>query len=1094
MGKDMRVHLPRTLWGKALSVSLLIALATCTQDRAPLAPTHLPSLALDPSTAVTLVGAGAIARCDSLNDEATAALLDTIPGTVFTAGDNIIDNGSLTDFTKCYAPTWGRQLARTRPAAGDKEYQTAGAAGYFGYFGAAAGDPTKGYYSYDLGAWHVVVLNSAIDLSAGSAQEQWLRADLTASGQPCTLAYWDHPRFSSVYTAMRAALLPVWNDLYAAGATLVVNGHMRHYERFAPQTPTRVADPQYGIREIIAGTGGLGIDTFWVAQPNSEVRNSGTYGVLKLTLTAGSYSWVFVPAGVGTFTDSGTDTCHGRPPATAVTVTPTASSVPVGGGLQVTAMPTVNGVPAFNPVVTWATNAPAVASVDATGRVLALSPGRALITATSAGQKATDTVTVVPVALTASTQLVLVGAGDIARCDSLHDEATAALLDTIPGTVFTAGDNIIDNGSLTDFTKCYAPTWGRQLARTRPAAGDKEYQTAGAAGYFGYFGAAAGDPTKGYYSYDLGAWHVVVLNSAIDLSAGSAQEQWLRADLTASGQPCTLAYWDHPRFSSVYTAMRAALLPVWNDLYAAGATLVVNGHMRHYERFAPQTPTRVADPQYGIREIIAGTGGLGIDTFWVAQPNSEVRNSGTYGVLKLTLTAGSYSWVFVPAGVGTFTDSGSGTCHGRPPVTAVTVTPGAPGAFVGGTVQLTATPSANGTPVLNRAVTWATGAPAVASVDATGRVLALSPGTATITATSDGQTGSAVVTVVPVPIASVAVSPGAGALPQGSVVQLTATPLDATGSPLTGRSVTWTSGTPTVATVDTSGRVHALTPGTATITATSEGHSGTAAVTVGAVFVGAGDIASCPGAEPFATAALLDSIPGNVFTLGDNAYPDGTLAEFQTCYDPTWGRQKARTRPALGNHDYVTPGAAGYFTYFGAAAGDPATGYYSYDLGAWHIIALNGEISTAMGSPQELWLKADLAASNKTCTLAYLHRPRFSAGDHGSNTGMQPLWRDLYDAGAELYLAGHNHDYERFAPQDTSGAADPVRGIREFVVGTGGASAEAWSTPPPIANEEVWANPVWGVLKLTLYPNSYTWEFVPVAGETFTDSGSGTCH
>src|SRR2546425_1251838 len=397
--------------------------------------------------------------------------------------------------------------------------------------------------------------------------------------------------------------------------------------------------------------------------------------------------------------------------------------------------------------------------------------------------------------------------------------------------------------------------------------------------------------------------------------------------------------------------------------------------MRHYERFAPQTPNRVADPQYGIREIIVGTGGLGIDSFWVAQPNSEVRNSGTYGVLKLTLAAGGYSWVFVPAGSGTFTDAGSGTCHGQPPVTAVMVTPAAPGAFVGATVQLTAIPNDNGTPLPNRAVTWATNAPVEATVDPTGRVSALTPGTVTITATSEGQTGAAVVTVVPVPIASVAVSPGTGSLPEGSALQLTATPQDASGNPLANRIVTWTSSAPAVATVDATGSVSALSPGTATITATSEGQSGSAAVTVGAVLVGAGDIASCPGAGPAATAALLDGIPGTVFTLGDNAYPD---------------------------------------------------------------------------------------------------RPRFTAGEHPSNTWMQPLWQALYDAGAELYIAGHDHDYERFAPQDANGAADPVRGIREFVVGTGGATPEPWSsiTPPPIANEEVWANPIWGVLKLTLYPAS----------------------
>jgi hypothetical protein len=692
-----------------------------------------------------------------------------------------------------------------------------------------------------------------------------------------------------------------------------------------------------------------------------------------------------------------------------------------------------------------------------------------------------------------STAQVLLGAGEIARCDSANDEATAALLDTIPGTVFTAGNNIIDNGSLNDFTKCYAPSWGRQLARTRPALGDKEYQTAGAAGYFGYFGAAAGDPTKGYYSYDLGAWHVVVLNSVIDLSVGSAQEQWLRADLTATAQPCILSYWNHPRFSSVYTAVRAAVLAPWNDLYAVGAAVVVNAHMRHYERFAPQTPNRAADPQYGIREFIIGTGGIGVDSFWTAQPNSEVRNSGTYGVLKLTLAPGGYSWVFLPAAGGTFADAGSGSCHPQPPVTAVTVLPGSTSIPLGSTVQLTATPKASGNPLFNRAVTWASSAPAVAAVDTTGRVTGLSLGTATITATSAGIHSSSAATVVPVPVAAVLVSPATAALPMGSGLQLTAIPEDTSGNPLTNRVVTWTSGTPAVATVDPTGRITALSPGSVTITANSEGHSGTATVTAGAVLVGAGDIAECPG-QSGATAALLDSIPGTVFAAGDNAYPDGSLSEYQTCYDPSWGRHKARTQPTPGNHDYTTAGAPAYFSYFGAAAGDTGKGYYSYDLGAWHIVVINSEITVGVGSAQEQWVRADLAASTKTCTLAYWHRPRFSSGtEHGSATYMQPMWQALYDYGAEIVVSGHEHNYERFAPQNAAGVADSLTGIREFVVGTGGAALYV-DEGTPLTNSQVFNSRTWGVLKLTLYPRSYTWQFVPVAGGTFTDAGGGSCH
>lgn len=259
------------------------------------------------------------------------------------------------------------------------------------------------------------------------------------------------------------------------------------------------------------------------------------------------------------------------------------------------------------------------------------------------------------------------------------------------------------------------------------------------------------------------------------------------------------------------------------------------------------------------------------------------------------------------------------------------------------------------------------------------------------------------------------------------------------------------------------------------------------------IFVGAGDIASCANDGDEGTAELLDVIPGTVFTLGDNVYPSGDLRDFRDCYEPTWGRHKARTRPAPGNHDYETRGAAGYFGYFGAAAGDPQKGYYSFDLADWHIIALNDNIAHSAGSAQERWLRADLASHNKPCTLAYWHRPRFSSGAvHGDDPSGEPLWQALYDADADLVLGGHDHEYERFVPQTPTGAANPVRGIREFVVGTGGGSH--YSLGRREANSEIFDATTFGVLKLTLSPGRYTWQFIPIAGGSFTDSGSGVCH
>jgi acid phosphatase type 7 len=264
-----------------------------------------------------------------------------------------------------------------------------------------------------------------------------------------------------------------------------------------------------------------------------------------------------------------------------------------------------------------------------------------------------------------------------------------------------------------------------------------------------------------------------------------------------------------------------------------------------------------------------------------------------------------------------------------------------------------------------------------------------------------------------------------------------------------------------------------------------------------AILVGAGDIADCKdlsGAE--ATAKLLDQIPGTVMAVGDLAYPDGSKENF-ACYDKTWGRVKSRTRPAPGNHEFHASGATPYFDYFGPAAGDRKTGYYSYELGTWHIVVLNSECKDAggceAGSPQEKWLRADLAAHPAACTLAYWHKPLFSSGSaHGNDLTVKPLFQALYDANAELVITGHDHDYERFAPQTPDGAADPVRGIREFVVGTGGKNHRPFVEPKP--NSELRDATTFGVLKLTLKPGAYDWQFIPEAGKTFTDSGRGACH
>jgi hypothetical protein len=252
-------------------------------------------------------------------------------------------------------------------------------------------------------------------------------------------------------------------------------------------------------------------------------------------------------------------------------------------------------------------------------------------------------------------------------------------------------------------------------------------------------------------------------------------------------------------------------------------------------------------------------------------------------------------------------------------------------------------------------------------------------------------------------------------------------------------------------------------------------------------FVGAGDISSCNNNNDELTAQLLDSIPGTVFAAGDNAYESGTLNEFTNCYDPTWGRFKDRIRPVPGNHEYFTSGASGYFQYF-----NNIPSYYAYNLGSWRIYALNSEIDVSDSSEQVTWLQADLAANPSQCVLAYWHRPRWSSGNHhGSDIEMQTLWQILENAGADLVINGHEHNYERFAPMGATGQADPL-GMREFVVGTGG--RELYSFGTILSNSEVQDDTSFGVLKLTLRPTGYDWQFVPAAGSTFTDSGSTDCH
>jgi hypothetical protein len=269
------------------------------------------------------------------------------------------------------------------------------------------------------------------------------------------------------------------------------------------------------------------------------------------------------------------------------------------------------------------------------------------------------------------------------------------------------------------------------------------------------------------------------------------------------------------------------------------------------------------------------------------------------------------------------------------------------------------------------------------------------------------------------------------------------------------------------------------------------------AVTIAA----AGDIACQPGAPQTdgtcryrETAELVSHLnPTVVAALGDNQLHAGTLAAFAGAFDGTWGLLKARIRPALGNHEYLTPGASGYFTYFGAAAHPPG-GWYAYDLGAWHVVVLNSNctiVSCAPGSPQETWLRANLASRRTRCTLAYFHHPRFSSAGRFLTPTLLPIWTALYQHGVDVVLNGHAHVYERFAPQDPSGNPDPARGIRQFTVGSGGNGHIPFVGIRRNSRKRLSA---FGVLHLALRPGSYKWQFMRIPDGVTRDAGSDRCH
>jgi PKD repeat protein len=1136
-----------------VTAGTILAVATCREIQAPdpsstAGPPVAPNLSTSPTgSPVVFVGAGDVASCSRSQDEATLALVDAEiaanpDAVVFTVGDNAYDTGTAAEFTNCYGPSWGRYKTfpdgtrRTYPTPGNRDYTTAGAPGYFGYFadvlaglGEAASDPARGWYSYDLGDWHLVVLNSEVPMGAGSTQLEWLKADLAASTKACTIAYWHEPRFYSSGGSSRSAA--AWEALYAAGADIVMGADRRNYERFAPQRPDGTPDPGSGIRQFIIGTGGGGsYMSHGTPLATSEVRIK-QYGVLRLTLGSGTYSWKFLPIAGKTETDEGSGTCGTGPLPIARPGGPYTSDGSVAFDGSASSDPQEDvpltyawdfGDPADPAPGTGPTPTHAY-SRDGTYTVT-------LVVTDSRGNRSLPATTTAVIGPPASGPVVFIGAGDIADCTRTQDDETAALLDAEilanpDALVFALGDNAYNAGTQAEYTDCYGPSWGRHKARTRPTPGNKDYTTAGAPGYFTYFadvleglGPTAGDPTKGYYSFDVGDWHVVVLNQNVPIGASSAQIAWLKADLAASSKACTIAYWHNPRFWS--GGSTSTYIAAWDVLYAAGADVVLNADRRNYERFAPQRPDGTADPDNGIRQFIAGTaGGDGLTSFGTTRANSEVRIKA-FGVLKLMLGAGAYSWKFIPTS-GTITDQGSANCHRQPlPIAR-------PGGPYAGEASVTFDGSASSDPQRDTPLTyeWDFGDPAdpTPGTGPTPTHVYTADGTYTVTLVvvdSKGNRSMPATTTVEIRKIPPIVDAGADqAVATGTPLAYNGSFSDASVDGAWTYRISWGDGTPDAtgdaAAAGSVGASHTYAvAGSYTIRLTVADARGLSASDEAVVSVSdpvtavtmltAGDIAACgaTGLEDEATAQLIDgfvaTIPDAVvFTIGDNAYPHGRAEDYANCYHPTWGRHKDRTWANIGNHEYDMGNADPTWDYFGDRAGPRGKGYYSLDIGDWHVIVLNDNASfvpIAANSEQDIWLRDDLAANTKKCTLAIWHQPfMFSANIGGTmkRASRKILWDRLWAAGADVVLNGHEHHYERLAPMRPDGTRDDESGIRSFVVGTGGGSVRMVSGRAP--NSEVLAS-AFGIMKLKLGAGWYEWEFVPIAGETFRDSGSGVCH
>ena len=911
--------------------------------------------AVPPSDPV-FVGAGDIAGAGWTTDSDTAAVVAGIPGQVFTIGDNVYPDGTTDEFNLYYEPTWGAFKSRTRPAPGNHDYNTPNATGYYGYFGAAAGDPTLGYYSYDVSGngvtWHIVVVNSECEdpgglwleggCAAGSTQEQWLRNDLETASTNNIIAIWHKPRWSS--RGNHQHMQALWQALYDNGVEISLGGHWHHYERLQPMNASGSHDSDYGIRAFTVGTGGVTLGGFTTILPTSEVRNENVHGVIKFTLHASSYDWQFIPIAGQTFAESGTQAVHGLPPPPS-----SGPALRFNGSNQYVRV----GTPVPSPGNTDGLNA-STFTLETWFRRTGTGTG----TSTGSG------------GIGSALPLIAKGRAEGGSEGTNRDMNYFLGIDTATNTLAA------------DFEDS-------ATGLNHPVYGETTIDPDGA-----WHHAAA--------SFDGTDWRLYLdgrLETKLNVGGFSPRSDSIARTAFASALDSTGA--DAGYFQGDMDEIR-----IW-------------GVARTGSQIRSAKDDEITGPDTGLlgRWGLAETSG----------PNAnDTSGNNNHGTLENNPT-----WV---AGYGFPQD---------------TTAPDAASA-------LSATPADQSV-----GLSW-TASP---SADVAGYNVYRSP------------------------------SPG---------VSTTGTPVNdpdlVKGTSYTDTGLT--NGTPYYYRVVAVDRAN-----------NSSGDSNEATGTPAPsdpVFVGAGDIADCGRTQDSDTAALVEGISGQVFTLGDNVYPNGTATEFANCYGPTWGRPgiKSRTRPTVGNHDFgngTTPGAAPYFAYFGASAGTAPDGYYSYDLSGngvtWHIVVLNSECETSGGywlpggcgteSAQEDWLRLDLANASTNNIIALMHKPRWSSTANFAH--MQAIWQALYDRGVDIALAGHWHNYERFAPMDANGNANAGSGVRAFTVGTGGASLAGFGTDPPEEHSEFRNSSTYGVMKFTLHASNYDWQFISTSGQTI-DFGTYAVH